>query len=61
MTDALACWFLEPVERGEKPWKILRDLETSDQVAPFSVWITELRNAKAIRDDDVTLFRINVV
>jgi len=61
MTDALACWFFETVERGEKPWKILRGLETSDQVAPFSVWITELRNTKAIRNDDVTLFRINVL
>ncbi len=60
MTDALACWFLKTIECGEKPWEIVRDLATSDQIAPFAEWITELRKVGAIRNDDVTLLRVNM-
>ncbi len=51
MTDALACWFLAACERGEKPWKIKRWLQ-------FEKWVNRLRRKKRIRNDDVTIMRI---
>lgn len=60
MTDALACWFLQSYERGEKPWKILRDLDTSEEEKPFSELIEDYRKTKLIRNDDVTLLRIDI-
>jgi hypothetical protein len=58
MTDALACWFLRAVELNQKPWEILRDFATSDEMASFSDWIANLRKAHLIRNDDVTLLRV---
>ena len=60
MTDALACWFLRAVESNQKPWEILRDFATSDEMASFSDWIANLRKAHLIRNDDVTLLRVEV-
>ncbi len=42
MTDALACWFFKEREQGNKPWVILRDLDTQDSV-PFEKFVTDLR------------------
>jgi hypothetical protein len=53
MTDALACWFLKAVENGEKPWKIRRSTQES-----FENWIDKLRKESAIRNDDVTMYRV---
>lgn len=53
MTDALACWFLKAVEDGEKPWKIKRALQED-----FEAWIGKLRKKGAIRNDDVTMYRV---
>jgi hypothetical protein len=53
MTDALACWFLKVVEDGEKPWKIRRSTQES-----FEGWIGKLRKEGAIRNDDVTMYRV---
>jgi len=61
MTDALACWCLRELEQGQKPWAILRDLDTRDQMMPFEDWIGELRANRQIRNDDVTLVRIDVM
>jgi hypothetical protein len=60
ITDALACWFLEQCETSQSPWKIFRDLDTCDQKQSFEKWIGELRAKKQIRNDDVTLIRIDI-
>lgn len=60
MTDALACWFMREVEEGRSPWHVLHHLETTDQVRPFREWIGDLRRDGAIRNDDVTLLRVDI-
>jgi hypothetical protein len=58
-TDALAAWFLGALERNEAPWRVLRDLDTDAQ-PPFPVWVEELRRSGLMRNDDVTLVRIEI-
>ena len=58
-TDALAAWFLGEAERKQAPWRILRDLDTEEQ-PPFADWVHDLRERKAMRNDDVTLLRVEV-
>jgi hypothetical protein len=60
MTDALAYWFLRELEQGRTPWRVLRDLNTSDEVRPFREWVETLRTKGAIRNDDVTLLRVDI-
>jgi hypothetical protein len=60
MTDALACWFLRECEQGGQPWAILRDLDTKDASISFPDLIAQLRADRQIRNDDVTLCRIEV-
>ena len=60
MTDALACWFLRESEGGNRPWNILRDLDTHDQIS-FAELIADLRSDQRIKNDDVTLVRIEVI
>jgi hypothetical protein len=60
MTDALACWFMREDEQRRTPWKVLRDLETCDEVKPFRELIEDLRKQGALRNDDVTLLRVEV-
>ncbi len=60
MTDALASWFMREIEDGRKPWSILRDLGTCDEPKPFREWVESLRKQGAIRNDDVTLLRIDI-
>ena len=60
MTDALAFWFVSSIEQGEKPWTILDSLDTEDELAPFEVWIPQLRREGAMPNDDVTLIRVDV-
>lgn len=60
MTDALACWFMREVEQGRTPWRILRDLDTTSGIKPFREWVDELRMNRTIRNDDVTLLRIDL-
>ena len=60
MTDALACWFFKESELGNKPWNRLRDLDTQDH-APFEKFIADLRSTKRMKNDDVTLLRIDVL
>ena len=59
MTDALACWFFKDREAGNKPWIVLRNLDTQGQVS-FHEFVTGLRNSKAMKNDDVTLLRIDI-
>jgi hypothetical protein len=60
MTDALACWFLREVEEGRFPWRVLRELDSSAETKPFSDFVGDLRSRGAIRNDDVTLLRLEL-
>lgn len=59
MTDALAAWFFRECEQVKRPWEVLRDLGY-DESKPFDAWVAELRDNGEIRNDDVTLYRIEV-
>lgn len=61
MTDALALWFLREYESGGSPWQFLRDLGTQVIDQTFKNWIDGLRLEKLIRNDDVTLLRIEIL
>lgn len=57
MTDALAEWFLREVEADGQPWETLaRFLAVTD--IPFAAWVDEQRDAKKMRNDDVTLLAV---
>lgn len=60
MTDALALWFMQQYESGKKPWDVLGNFNTIDETQSFRDWIMELRDCKAIRNDDVTFVRITI-
>jgi hypothetical protein len=64
LTDALACWFLASFEAGDRPWHILNaflDADTgADAEADFAAWIADLRAARTLRNDDVTLVGVRV-
>jgi hypothetical protein len=59
MTDALARWCFQEHEEGRNRWLLLRDLGTTEALA-FDVWIDGLRKTQEIRNDDVTLIRIDL-
>lgn len=59
MTDALARWCLHEHEEGRNRWLILRDLGRPDGQA-FDLYIDGLRKARELRNDDVTLIRIDL-
>jgi hypothetical protein len=67
-SDALAVWFLRAWEQGGQPWPLPPALATAFGLGPdgrgaspgaaraaFAEWVAELRGARALRDDDVTL------
>jgi Protein phosphatase 2C len=58
MTDAIAAWFFREFENNQAPWRALRDLDTDE--LPFRPWLDELRNTHQMRNDDVTLYRIDI-
>lgn len=61
MTDALAHWFLSEVEAGNTPWcqwEPFLGLPDSDR--SFASWLDELRDARRIRNDDVTLLAVSL-
>ena len=60
MTDALACWFFKEKEQGNSPWNVLRDLDTQDGRL-FEHLVADLRAGARIKNDDVTLLRIDVM
>ena len=61
MTDALSQWFLQELEAGRRPWQQLESLlpyfETERR---FAEWIDTLRDAKRLRNDDVTLLALRL-
>jgi hypothetical protein len=58
MTDALSCWFLRECEWGREPWRILNDLGTHEG---FAKLVGDLRAAGDMKNDDVTLLRIDIL
>jgi hypothetical protein len=60
MTDALARWSLQEEEEGRAPWSQLKNVVTRGD-PPFEGWIDGLRQTKRLRNDDVTLIRIDLV
>jgi hypothetical protein len=59
-TDAISAWFLAEHENGERPWRRFADLDT-DGAPPFREWIADLRDAGRMRNDDVTVVRVDVL
>ena len=51
-TDALAKWLLARAEAGERPWDTLCGLSSQEE---FETFVTELRQDRVMRNDDVTL------
>jgi hypothetical protein len=61
MTDALARWFLQQVEGGNKPWEAVAPLlAATAPTEAFAAWIDGLRNAQDLRNDDVTLLAVSL-
>jgi hypothetical protein len=58
MTDAFACWFLHQLKDGRIPWQRLQTVGERSRL--FGPWIDRLRAGKKIRNDDVTLGRIEI-
>ncbi|HEV7933170.1 MAG TPA: hypothetical protein VGP70_12800 [Actinomadura sp.] len=58
-TDALAAWFLNRCEVGERPWIELTDLG-STEMPTFAEWVAAQRSAGLMRNDDVTLVRVDI-
>lgn len=54
MSDALAAWFLREAEAGRVPWATVGAFESGDDEG-FRAWVRELREAGAMRNDDVTV------
>ncbi|MEU8137929.1 hypothetical protein [Streptodolium elevatio] len=56
-SDALAAWFLRSREEGGQPWHALRVLDSASP-RELASWIERRRAARELRNDDVTLIRI---
>ena len=59
MTDALSAWFMAGIERGERPWQRFQDLETTEERMSFVDLVADLRDSHAMKNDDVTLVRVD--
>lgn len=62
LTDALAQWFLGQVEQGAKPWQAVAEITEQSvfSLYQFEEWIVGLRQSGAMRNDDVTMLRVNM-
>lgn len=65
MTDALAQWFLLQAEAGGKPWLAFEPLvhaagDDASAQHTFASWIDDLRLARQLRNDDVTLVAVSL-
>jgi hypothetical protein len=59
MTDALAQWFLQCHEQGDRPWDALARLLTAERPADaFAEWVEGLRGHDEMRNDDVTFLLV---
>jgi hypothetical protein len=59
-TDALSAWFLAEVEAGRQPWEQVLGFTARGQAA-FAEWANGLRAQGRLRNDDVTVTRIEVL
>ena len=57
-TDAIGAWFLRSYEQGAPPWRVLDRFATPEA---FAVWVEARRQERALRNDDVTVMRVDVV
>ena len=57
LTDAIGCWFVAAVERGEQPWQVLREIQCEEEFLAFA---SSQRESRQMRNDDVTLVRVAV-
>lgn len=57
-TDAVAAWFLRTLEAGGAPWDVLVGAGDGDE---FAAWVGERRHHRDMRNDDVTLVRVDVL
>lgn len=60
MSDSLACWFSEEREKGLQPWTTLKDIDTEGDHTRFNHLVESLRSAGKIKNDDVTLVRVDM-
>lgn len=60
ITDALAAWFLMQVEAGETPWISILDSATTKYVQPLGELVKYLRERGNIRNDDVSVIRLDL-
>jgi serine/threonine protein phosphatase PrpC len=60
MTDAVACWFMKQVEVNTVPARELTDLRDDEGKNSFQSWLKELRDGHRLRNDDVTIVRIEI-
>lgn len=60
MTDAIACWFLKEWESGSVPADVLRNLTPDEPGTSFEPWLNTLRLGHSVRNDDVTIVRIEI-
>jgi serine/threonine protein phosphatase PrpC len=61
MSDALAEWFLRRHEQQRTPWdSLLRRLAEPDPTAAMTAYIEQLRQQRALTNDDVTLLVIDL-
>ena len=58
-TDAVAAWFLASAEAGGAPWRELGAIAPDDDAA-FASWVDGRRAAGLLRNDDVTVVRVEV-
>jgi len=56
MTDALAQYYLQAVEQGGSPESVMPDFSS----VVFSDWVARRRSSGQMRNDDVTLLRVNL-
>ena len=55
-TDAIAKWFLDRVELGEKPWQTLAKIKSEQD---FENLVAELRSGLKMQNDDTTIISVH--
>jgi len=61
MTDALAHWWLAEHEAGRAPWAALDRPGGRGRRRSFPDWVDDRRRRRHLRNDDVTLLRIEIM
>ncbi len=56
-TDALAAWFLTEAAAGRTPWRAMNGIACDDSAA-FAEWAAGERAGRRLRNDDLTLVRV---